>query len=261
MPGTTSLTVTPQIWNPRTFEKQASFTSHYDVGDVFCVSYSTRLHTVYFGSQNTSIQWFDLRERKRPLMDAPNRLPYLREDKFFDSAGPGGVYDATQSRQNDRPANGNDHLLEVPQGNVYHFAHFGYVNCMLLCRGALVSLQAMEALISGGGDGCVHVWTVDEHAGGHLRHSNTLGEGHEDVESILTMALDGTTLFTGRVRGEINAWDLETSQLLRAFRSDNADILSLAITRDSWISLNGSGIARVSTMGSDADVTLTSSHF
>ena len=48
--------VVTQIWNTSNFEHLASIYSLYDIGDVFCISYSSRLETVYLGAQNTSIQ-------------------------------------------------------------------------------------------------------------------------------------------------------------------------------------------------------------
>lgn len=45
-----------QVWNTRTFERLYSIYSHYDVGDLFAVVYSSSLKTVYCGGQNTSIQ-------------------------------------------------------------------------------------------------------------------------------------------------------------------------------------------------------------
>ena len=44
------------VWCTRDFHRVYSIYSHYDVGDVFCVAYSSQLETVYIGAQNTSIQ-------------------------------------------------------------------------------------------------------------------------------------------------------------------------------------------------------------
>jgi len=45
-----------QVWNAKTFENLYNIYSTFDVGDVFCVVYSSALQTAYFGAQNTSIQ-------------------------------------------------------------------------------------------------------------------------------------------------------------------------------------------------------------
>ena len=44
------------VWCTSSLSRQYSIYSKYDVGDVFCVAYSTSLQTVYLGAQNTSIQ-------------------------------------------------------------------------------------------------------------------------------------------------------------------------------------------------------------
>ena len=45
-----------QVWCINTLDALYSIYSTYDVGDVFCVVYSSSLETVFLGSQNTSIQ-------------------------------------------------------------------------------------------------------------------------------------------------------------------------------------------------------------
>jgi di- and tripeptidase len=43
-------------WNTKDYTRVYSIFSDYDIGDIFCVAYSSQLQTVYLGSQNTSIQ-------------------------------------------------------------------------------------------------------------------------------------------------------------------------------------------------------------
>ena len=45
-----------QVWCTQKLTRLYHIWSTYDVGDLFCVAYSTRLRTVYLGAQNTSIQ-------------------------------------------------------------------------------------------------------------------------------------------------------------------------------------------------------------
>jgi di- and tripeptidase len=96
---------------------------------------------------------------------------------------------------------------------------------MLLCRG-IQAFSGEEVLISGGGDGVIRSWGLDKETGG-LRKIGNLEDGRDAGESVLTMALDGSFLYSGRVEGEINVWDLETRQLLRTMRPHDHDILSL----------------------------------
>lgn len=44
------------VWDTKTLLRVYSIYSMYDIGDIFCVSYSSALNTVYLGAQNTSIQ-------------------------------------------------------------------------------------------------------------------------------------------------------------------------------------------------------------
>lgn len=44
------------VWSTMTLGLMASIYSVYDIGDIFCVSWSPILETLYFGAQNTSIQ-------------------------------------------------------------------------------------------------------------------------------------------------------------------------------------------------------------
>lgn len=44
------------VWDAVGFKLLYSIYSTFDVGDLFCVAYSSRLQTVYFGAQNTSVQ-------------------------------------------------------------------------------------------------------------------------------------------------------------------------------------------------------------
>lgn len=45
-----------QVWDIHTLVRKFSIYSVYDVGDVFCVTYSATTKTVYLGAMNTSIQ-------------------------------------------------------------------------------------------------------------------------------------------------------------------------------------------------------------
>lgn len=44
------------VWDIVNLRHLVSIYSVYDVGDVFCITYSARLETIYLGAQNTSIQ-------------------------------------------------------------------------------------------------------------------------------------------------------------------------------------------------------------
>ena len=97
---------------------------------------------------------------------------------------------------------------------------------MLLSTGLDPDDADAETLVSGGGDGVVKLWSLDSHEGGTLTEDTSLENGDA---SILSMAIDGTVLYTGRLEGDVNVWDLDTRQLIRTVKAHSADILALAV--------------------------------
>lgn len=116
---------------------------------------------------------------------------------------------------------------------------------MLVARGLLPDPDE-EILISGGGDGTIKLWTLDRQAGGAINELYTLFDGRDEGESVLTIALDGTFLYSGRIDGEINVWDLETKQLVRSLRTRTGDVLTVAVGGDLLFGAGVSGVVEVS---------------
>ncbi len=103
-----------------------------------------------------------------------------------------------------------------------------------------------EILISGGGDGVIRLWGLDAKRGGAIYELHKLEDGREEGESILTLALDGTFLYSGRLDGEINVWDLETKQLVRSLKARTGDVLTLSVGGGYLFSAGVTGIVQVS---------------
>lgn len=237
------------MWDTNTFGRVYSIYSTYDIGDVFCVSYSSNLQTVYLGAQNTSIQvrcsraivivnqltwctqWYDLKEKDVRPRPSQRSLPSYRKDRFFDSLGPGGVKSPRPQSGEPEPRHARGgQLLEIDKQNIRQFAHYGYVYCMSLAKPGIVTDDLnQDILISGGGDGVIKLWTLDSNAGGAIRELHTLDDGREEGDSVLTLLLDGTFLYSGRVDGDINVWDLETKQLVRSLKANTGDVLTISI--------------------------------
>ncbi|KAI9776397.1 MAG: hypothetical protein M1839_009593 [Geoglossum umbratile] len=229
------------VWDARTLLRIYSIYSTYDVGDVFCIAYSPTLHTAYFGAQNTSIQWYDLNEKDSRPPPRPILHPSRRSHRFFDSKGPGGV-------QTPRPVSGEAKVraqggqtLEIDKEHIVQYAHYGYVYCMLLVRGLGRDEPDEEVLISGGGDGTVKLWTLDSKPGGGISEIVELENGDS---SVLTIALDGTLLYTGTSEGDVNVWDLDTRQMIRSVKAHTRDVLTLSIGDGLIFSAGGSGYAK-----------------
>ncbi|KAK5123570.1 hypothetical protein LTR85_002608 [Meristemomyces frigidus] len=218
------------IWRTKDLSRQCCLFSSYDVGDVFCVSYSAALQTVYLGAQNTTIQWFSQQEKSSVSGRRRDIHPSLRDDPFFDSAGPGGVRTPKPAEADITPrhATGGD-VIEIDKENVKHFAHYGYVYCMQLVKEGVPESAGSEVLITGGGDGVVKLWKLNASKGGALEELFQLDDGREEGHSVLSIAIDGTFLYSGRSGGEVDVWDLETRQLVRNLKAHRDDVLTICV--------------------------------
>jgi di- and tripeptidase len=246
-------------WCPRNLTRLYHIYSTYDVGDVFSVVYSTQFQTAYFGAQNTSIQWCSLKDSASRPTPSEERHPDRRNHRFFDSvAGAGG-------RLTPRPASDGrsstvsnaGETLEVDKAHMKHYAHFGYVYCMLLARGAsrLVELDE-DILISGGGDGTVKLWKLSSNPDDDIQELASLGD--DDAESVHSLTVDGSFLYTGKLEGIIELWDLDTKQKLRVIKAQKGDIMTLQMGWGFLWSAGATGFARViSILGTDNHRILT----
>lgn len=100
---------------------------------------------------------------------------------------------------------------------------------MLLGRGILPEAPTEEVLVSGGGDGRIVLWRIDPSQRGAISSIHTLEDGREEGESILSLAREGSFLYSGRFDGEVNVWDLETRQLVRSLRANTGDVHTLTL--------------------------------
>ncbi|OAK96768.1 beta-Ala-His dipeptidase [Phaeosphaeriaceae sp. SRC1lsM3a] len=218
------------VWCTSTFERLYALWSPYDIGDIFCVAYSSYHRTVYLGAQNTSIQWYDLKEKDTRPAPAHASRPSERKNRFFDSLGPGGVQTPKPSNTDSRSkdATGGQEL-QIDSQDIYQFAHFGYVHCMLLGKDMLPEAAEEEVLVTGGGDGRILFWRIDPSRGGAISPICELEDGREEGESILSLAREGTFLYSGRFDGEVNVWDLETRQLVRSLKANTGDVHTLTL--------------------------------
>ena len=113
---------------------------------------------------------------------------------------------------------------------------------MLLSRGLNADDADAETLISGGGDGIVKLWSLGSDESGALTENISLENGDG---AVLSMALDGTLLYTGRLEGDVNVWDLDTRQLIRTVKAHNADVLVLSVGYGLLFSGGSNGNAKV----------------
>ena len=168
--------------------------------------------------------------------------PSQRNHRFFDSTGPGGVRSPRPVEAGEPRAQGGEEL-EIDKQHIFQYAHYGYVYCMLLTKISYDGESGAESLISGGGDGTVKLWALNRQANGAIEELATLDNGDD---SILAMAIDGTFLYTGRLGGHVNVWDLDTRQLIRSVKAHSADILTISVGHGLIFSGGANGYAKVS---------------
>ncbi|PRT56250.1 putative di- and tripeptidase DUG2 [Wickerhamiella sorbophila] len=196
-----------------------------DIGDIFCIAYVEPLRTVYFGTQNASIQWVTLPETansSETSTAAAANHPAVRPSRFFDSAGPGGKLAPPQTQtkqlQIDEDFKSDETLLEVPLKNCINFAHNGFVYCMKTTQ-----ISANEPLIvSGSADGTVKAWTV-----GAL---GVLTELRKVVcpDGVFSMDIVADwQLYCGLESGRVMLIDLETWQALSYRLSAESPFIAL----------------------------------
>ena len=193
----------------------------------------------------TLLKWYDLTAfDSQPSCD-PQSHPSLRQDRFLDSPGPGGIRNPQQRASSRGRVRPGTRLLQVPKSQTHQFAHYGYIQAMLLTTALSTDLVDGEALVTGGGDGIICIWSLDRSTRGRPRLVTRLDDGREDAESVLAVVIGGQFLFSGRVNGEINIWDLETRQLLRVLKSFEEDVLSLSVDSRSLFSVSDNGYIKV----------------
>ena len=229
------------VWNAGTLQPLYSIWSAYDIGDVFCVVYSSELQTLYLGAQNTSILWYDLSKKDlRPQPDLTSH-PSFRNHRFFDSKGPGGI-STPRSRSADNHRSRSGQELDINKDHIIQYAHFGYVYCMTLSPTPGSHKSGAEILISGGGDGSIKLWSIDPSAEGAITQRNCLT--HDDA-SVLALALDGTLLYSGKSEGNVDVWDLDTCQLIWTIKGNSDDVLTISVGHNLVFTGSSQGNAKV----------------
>lgn len=143
-----------------------------DAGDIYSLAWSPYLQSVFFGCQNTSLQWYSFVDA--PDTSTPDPSLSRKAHKFFDS------YPQYQRKPADllaanglssRPSTANSESCEpsstciplhVPPTNVVPSAHYGYIYCMAMLPSVRIGSddahpgpQQSEAniqLVTGSGD-------------------------------------------------------------------------------------------------------------
>lgn len=222
------------VWCPRTMTRLYEIYSTWDCfGDIFSVAYSSQYKTVYYGDQNTAIQWVHLEDPERVVAPDTTTHPDRRNHRFFDSRAVGGGA-STPRPTNDRydliPRSHT--MLETDRRCIKQFAHYGYVYCMLMLHGMTGATEPDDdVLVSGAGDGTIKVWKLGGQEVGHNGFTNGIQEllclGEDDGNCVMSLALDGSFLYGGKINGIIELWDLDTKQKLRSIKAHTGDVMTM----------------------------------
>lgn len=193
--------------------------------------------TLYFGCQDTSIQW--LAVTRETLARSPTHVRNVRFHKFFDSR-PRALSGMTMGLPNavlagealvqrsavrfmdpdGTPTPGmNMAVLGVDSDNVIMNAHHGYVYDLLLLPHGDTTLMA-----SGSGDETVRLWRWEQD---RLVFHQSLALAEPTGDAIMSLAAWKGTLLAGKQNGMIDVWDLESYTLIRSIHAHNDDVLCL----------------------------------
>lgn len=241
------------VWCPRSLRRLFEIYGTHDVGDIFSTAYSPQHDTLYIGAQNMTIQWVSLSDPSTKVTPDSQRHPDRRSHRFFDSKAIGGTSTPRRSEDKWGLIPRANTVLEIDGGAIRKFAHYGYVYCMLIAKGPTVDVGPEDdVLISGGGDGTIKLWSLgapgrkdpDDPERTGIEEIMTLGA--DDAESVLSLALDGSFLYAGKLDGIVELWDLDTAQRLRVIKAQNNDIMSLQMgwgylwttSADGWASVS-----------------------
>lgn len=223
------------VWCPKSFARLYEIYSTYDVGDVFSVAYSPQRETLYFGTQTQDIQWIRLTDPTRRMPHESGNHPDKRQHRFFDSRAIGGTSTPRRTELHYALIPKAATVLEVDPGAIRQYAHYGWIFCMQIAKGPTVlGGPDEEFLLSGGGDGTIKLWRLsddgpdfgdDDKVTGDIEEMIVLGE--DDSQPVMSLAIDGSFLYAGKLRGIIELWDLDTKQKLRVIKAHDGNVNTL----------------------------------
>ncbi|KAI5122438.1 hypothetical protein M0805_008751 [Coniferiporia weirii] len=219
-----------------------------DSGDLFCLSYLPSLQTVYFGCQNTSLQWFDFTSLSSEKLEklgcvyssgsnTPGPLtiresdirPGSKRNKFFGDGIASGQATPTPLCRAGVPK--PLHVFQVKSTNVIDSAHYGYVYSMAMLPSTLEGNVEKEdrdiddvLLVTGSGDEAVKLWRCTP-SGPDLLHTFEASAG-----AVLSLVARHETVYAGCQDGHVKVFDLGTKTLVRTIiAQEGVDILSLSM--------------------------------
>ena len=225
-----------KVWSTSDFQCQYAIHSPYEIGDLFCVVYSTRLRTVFCGAQNQSIQWHHLGSTVVQDSLSPTSFAASRRHRFFDSSASEEL-EAVTLADHDSSLN-RGQIICFNKANYQAFAHSSYIYCMLLIPGLLTHEPEEEILVTGAGDGDIKLWSIS------VQGSEGLTQRHEfenEGLNVLSMTSSGTFLYAGLSNGNARVYNLETRQLIQKLDVRCGDVGVIQVIDDKLLCGTSSG--------------------
>ena len=234
-----------KMWSTRPLELLYSFHSSYDIGDVFSTTYSSQSQTLFWASQNGSIQWQSLcRDQLRQCHES-TALPKLRKHKFFDSLDPAGVSQLHQMSEcvDDDFYSHCASIFTVCGSHYRRFAHKSYIYSLLLAPRLSDQGKEEEVLISADGEGTIKLWSIGKIASDGLLQ---LAQFKNKGQKVKSLAIKGSLLYAGMSKGFIHIYNIESQQVVRRLSSCHGDVNQMQIcndvlfcgTNDGWITVS-----------------------
>ncbi|KAK7039186.1 hypothetical protein VNI00_010091 [Paramarasmius palmivorus] len=228
---------TVRIWSAKKLSLLFTIDPYQETGagDLFSLAWSTTLQTLFIGCQNTALQWLDFRNSEPSQSNSGTATPTRKAHKFFDSYpryqrkpadvfaknGVGGVVEF-----------GHEPRLAIPASNNIESEHFGYIYCMAL----LDDKHNGVKLVTGSGDESVKVWGCSDD-GPKLEHTFQCYHG-----AVLSIVVQGETVYAGCQDGHVKVLDLETRILVRTIIvQEGIDVLSLSLIQSDLYTCSANG--------------------
>jgi len=232
------------IWSTQSLTPLYSVHSYYEVGDIFSVAYSPKLQTVLLGAQNGSISWYQFRGDRDISSDKVESSPGTRKHRFFDSHGPGGSLDPLQLRHPNGDSTAGGYKVTIPNTSYKAYSHKSYVYTMLLAKGLFQDDHEEEVLITGGGDGTIKLWKVEDLSDANLIE---LFKFQNKGNNVLSLAYDGFFLYAGLADGYAHIYNLSSCQLIQKLSIGHGDVSQIQSscgsiicgTSEGWLKVSG----------------------
>lgn len=219
------------VWSTDSLQRLYSLHSNFEIGDVFCLVYSTRIQTLFCGAQNSSIQWSHLAPDdtlKTPILTFS---PGAFKHRFFDSLGPGGAenvhYDGDRTASLNSQGGRN---LTIPTSHYLQYAHKSYIYCMLLVKGLVTHDRDEEVLATGGGDGAIKLWSIDRLSRSGIAQITKFKNPNA---SVLSLSYRSSFLYAGLTDGIANIYNLASRQLVHKLQVGYGDVNQILVSPSS----------------------------